>query len=188
MRAGGTVRRMHLAGVLRARDADARRAIADLAVVDIATAQELLGREGRIDRIDLRLASPAAASGGTPGATDAPGAARELRRIAALLPPGAQLLDAGERARGLFAMTRAFRVNLAALSLLTLLCGAFLIYNTTTFSVVQRRPLLATLRTLGVTRGQVLGLVLGEAAALAMAGTALGLVGGVLLGRCCWGW
>ncbi len=183
VRAGGTVRRMHLAGVLRARDADARRAIADLAVVDIATAQELLGREGRIDRIDLRLASPAAASGGTPGATDAPGAARELRRIAALLPPGAQLLDAGERARGLFAMTRAFRVNLAALSLLTLLCGAFLIYNTTTFSVVQRRPLLATLRTLGVTRGQVLGLVLGEAAALAMAGTALGLVGGVLLGR-----
>jgi len=59
-------------------------------------------------------------------------------------------------------MTRAFRLNLTALSLLALLCGAFLIYNTITFSVVQRRTLIGTLRALGVTRRQVFGLVLGE--------------------------
>ena len=48
-------------------------------------------------------------------------------------------------------MTRAFRLNLQALSLLGLLCGAFLIYNTMTFAVVQRRQLMATLRALGTT-------------------------------------
>ena len=39
----------------------------------------------------------------------------------------------------------------------------FLIYNTLTFSVVQRRPLLGSLRSLGVTRREVMGLVLAEA-------------------------
>ncbi len=80
-------------------------------------------------------------------------------------------------------MTRAFRLNLSALSLLALVCGVFLIYNTMTFSVVQRRTLIGTLRALGVTRGEVFALVLGEAAAVALLGTAAGLGAGVLLGR-----
>ena len=57
-------------------------------------------------------------------------------------------------------MTRAFRFNLRALSLLALLCGTFLIYNTMTFSVVQRRELFGRLRALGVRRGEILTLVL----------------------------
>ncbi len=48
-------------------------------------------------------------------------------------------------------MTRAFAINLTALSLLALVVGMFLIYNTMTFSVVQRRELIGTLRALGVT-------------------------------------
>ena len=79
-------------------------------------------------------------------------------------------------------MTRAFRLNLTALSLLALLCGAFLIYNTMTFSVVQRRPLLGMLRALGVTRAQVFTLVLAEAA-VGPVGTAAGFALGVALGR-----
>ncbi len=67
-------------------------------------------------------------------------------------------------------MTRAFRLNLTALSLLALVCGVFLIYNTMTFSVVQRRTLIGTLRALGVTRRQVFALVLAEAAIVAVAG------------------
>src|SRR5258708_25560827 len=51
------------------------------------------------------------------------------------------------------------------------------------FWVVQRRPVLGTFRALGVTRGQVLALVLGEAATVAVVGTAAGLAAGVLLGR-----
>lgn len=199
VRAGGRARALELVGLIQpavggAHGADSENdALADLLVMDVAAAQELLGRPGRLDRIDLRLeptagtadpvgtAGPAGITGraGLTGPADQSGPAR----ISALLPPGAQLLPAPLQGRDMFAMTRAFRVNLTALSLLALLCGAFLIYNTMTFSVVQRRPLLGALRALGVTRGQVMALVMGEAAAVAAVGTGAGLLAGVLLGR-----
>src|SRR6185436_18729132 len=56
-------------------------------------------------------------------------------------------------------------------------------YNTMTFSVVQRRGLIATLRTLGVTRAQVFRTISGEALWLGVTGTALGLVLGTYLAR-----
>jgi putative ABC transport system permease protein len=186
VRAGGLERPLELAGVIRPAGGE-RDALADLLVMDIAAAQELLGRPGRLDRIDLRLEPAAGTAGpdGTPGPAGLPGLPDQAlpARISALLPPGAQLLPAPLHGRDMLAMTRAFRVNLTALSLLALLCGAFLIYNTMTFSVVQRRPLLGTLRALGVTRGQVMALVMGEAAAVAAVGTGAGLLAGVLLGR-----
>jgi putative ABC transport system permease protein len=177
VRTGGTRRQLELVGLLRPAGAAARQAVSDLLVMDVAAAQELLGRVGRLDQIDLRL----------PTGDESAGAAREARalraQIDAFLPPGARRLAAAGRSAATFAMTRAFRVNLTALSLLALLCGAFLIFNTMTFSVVQRRPLLGTLRTLGVTRAQILALVLGEAGVVALLGTAGGCAGGVLLGR-----
>ena len=80
-------------------------------------------------------------------------------------------------------MTAAFRVNLTALSLLALVVGLFLIYNTMTFSVVQRRALFGTLRCLGVTRREVFGLVLGEASWWAWSGRCSGIGLGILLGQ-----
>jgi putative ABC transport system permease protein len=193
VRAGGARRQLELVGVLRPPgsdgnggrsgrldDAAARQALSDLLVMDVAGAQELLGRVGRLDRIDLRL--PAAA--GEPARAAGRRPADLVRaQVDALLPAGARRLGAAGRSAATFEMTRAFRVNLTALSLLALLCGAFLIFNTMTFSVVQRRPLLGTLRTLGVTRAQILALVLGEAGVVALLGTAGGFAGGVLLGR-----
>jgi putative ABC transport system permease protein len=188
VRIGGATRQLELAGVIQPTGAGSRNhagadaesdALADLLVMDISAAQELLGRQGRLDRIDLRLAEESAAIRGPAGSARWPA----LAAITALLPPGAQLLPASAGARDALEMTRAFRINLTALSLLALLCGAFLIYNTMTFSVVQRRPLLGIFRALGVTRGQVLALVLGEAAVVAVVGTAAGLAIGVLLGR-----
>ena len=72
-------------------------------------------------------------------------------------------------------MTSAFRTNLTALSLLALVVGMFLIYNSMTFSVVQRRPLFGTLRCLGVTRAEIGVMVLIEALAIGILGSALGL-------------
>jgi putative ABC transport system permease protein len=186
--AGGRPRLLRLSGELAAGGDDAREALGDLMVMDIAAAQELLGRIGRLDRIDLRLPPTTTPDGEAVAAATArtaasSGNAATIRAVRALLPPGAELLAAADAERGGAELTRAFRINLTALSLLALLCGAFLIYNTVTFSVVQRRPLLGTLRTLGVTRGQVLALVLLEALAVALAGTACGLLGGVALGR-----
>ena len=74
------------------------------------------------------------------------------RTIESLLPPGASLQSVAARSGAVAEMTAAFRINLTALSLLALVVGMFLIYNTMTFSVVQRRPLFGTLRCLGVTR------------------------------------
>ena len=71
-------------------------------------------------------------------------------------------------------MTAAFRTNLTALSLLALVVGMFLIYNTMTFSVVQRRPLFGTLRCLGVTRAEVFTLVVGEAFIVGVSGRGWG--------------
>jgi putative ABC transport system permease protein len=148
-------------------DGPPEAALEDLLVADIATAQELLGKIGQLDRIDAQLA-------------DRP---RELARLRELLPPGVLLDGAEGRNTATLRMTEAFTLNLKALSLLALLVGMFIIYNTLTFSVLQRRPLLATLRVLGVTRRQVLAGILGEAALLGAAGAVLGLAAGALAAR-----
>src|SRR5215475_16071493 len=87
------------------------------------------------------------------------------------------------RTQAIEQMTAAFELNLTALSLLALVVGMFLIYNTITFSVVQRRGLIGTLRCLGVTRGQIFALVLAEALIVGLVGALLGLALGVALGR-----
>lgn len=170
LRVGGEPREVELAGILEPADESTRRGLADLLVMDIAAAQELLERAPRIDRIDLIVPE------GTPGE-------RLLERAAAVLPPEARILRAEARSRSTEEMTRAFRLNLSALSLLALICGAFLIYNTMTFSVVQRRTQIGLLRALGVTRDQVFSFILAEAATVALVGTAAGLGAGILLGR-----
>src|SRR5690606_12899409 len=80
-------------------------------------------------------------------------------------------------------MTAAFELNLQALSLLALVVGGFLIYNTVTFSVVQRRHTIGVLRSLGTTRRQIFALILAEAALLGVIGTTLGLGLGIIFGR-----
>ncbi len=58
----------------------------------------------------------------------------------------------------------------------------FLIYNTMTFSVVQRRELIGILRALGVSRGEIFGIVLGEAALIGLIAT----TGGLAARASCW--
>jgi putative ABC transport system permease protein len=159
-----------IAGLLAPSDDLSRRALDGLLAADIATAQEVLGKVGRIDRIDLIIP---------------PGAEGEaaLARIAAVLPPGARIDPTAARTGAVNEMTAAFQLNLTALSLLALVVGMFLIYNTVTFSVVQRRPVLGSLRALGMTRGEIFGMILLEAMLLGALGTLLGLALGVLLGR-----
>jgi putative ABC transport system permease protein len=164
VRVGSARRQLTLVGELIPRDSLSARALESTLVTDIATAQEVLGEVGRLSRIDLIL--PDGAQG------DA-----ERARLAALLPPDVQIGRAGRRATVVEQLTGAFAINLTALSLLALVVGMFLIYNTMTFSVVQRRELIGVLRALGVSRGEVFGIVLGEAALIGLIATA----GGILL-------
>jgi putative ABC transport system permease protein len=167
--AGSHASAVLIAGVLQPADALARRALADLALTDIATAQEILGAPGVLDRIELRVA-------------ESPAGAARLAAVRAALPAGARLLEAEARAGATVRLTRAFETNLHALALVALVFGMFLIYNSVTFSLLQRRPLFGLLRAQGVTAREVFTLVLLEAAVLGTAATALGLLLGVALG------
>ncbi|XXF77480.1 FtsX-like permease family protein [Myxococcaceae bacterium GXIMD 01537] len=162
----GVTRRLRAVALARPRDEAAARALEGLVLCDISTAQEVLGKEGRLSRVDLKLPDEAA-----------------VRTLEARLPPGVELMRPSARGGQVAQMTRAFRTNLAALSLLALVVGMFLIYNTMTFSVVQRRAQLGRLRAVGVTRGELFALVLGEAGVLGLTGTVAGLLLGILLGR-----
>ena len=170
VRAGGVRQRLSIIALLEPADALSRRALDSLLVTDIATAQELLGLTGRLSRIDLIM--PA----GPPGQA-------ELAKIRAVLPPGAEIRSAAARSQSVAQMTRAFSLNLSALSLLALIVGMFLIYNTMTFSVVQRRGLIGALRVVGVTRREIFSLIVAEAALLGLLGTAAGLLLGVALAQ-----
>lgn len=157
---------LRIAGLLAPDDALSRQALDNLLLVDIATAQEIAGTPGFLSRIDLILPEEF-----------------DLSRIEAILPPGAALTTPADQRDALDQMTGAFRLNLQALSLLALLVGVFLIYNTVTFSVVQRRPVIGILRSLGTTRRQVFFLILSETIILGVVGTLLGLLAGILLGQ-----
>src|SRR5207248_161284 len=151
-----------IVGLLQPADPASARALDGLLVTDIATAQETLGAVGRLTRIDLIVGD------------DGPGRAL-LARIGQALPAGADLVTAGSQAGATARMILAFQWNLAALSLLALVVGMFLIYQTMTFSVVQRRPLIGSLRALGVTRGEIFALVMSEALVIGAVGTVLGV-------------
>lgn len=158
---GGRVRDLLLAGTVQHGGAGV---MDDLVFADIATADVLLGAGGRLDRVDLILDDAAAA------------------RLESLLPAGTELVATAARSRASLEMTRAFQTNLLALSLLALLVGGFLIYSTLSFLVVRRRAQIGTLRTLGVTRGELFRAVLGEAVGVGLPGTLIGLALGSMLG------
>lgn len=163
---GGQEAAVRVVGLLQPADEISRRSLRDLIFSDVATAQELLAMEGRLSHIDL-IAD----------------AESDLDAVRALLPAGVRLEPARARSNAVQQMSAAFELNLTALSLLALVVGMFLIYNTVTFSVVQRRRLFGILRALGVTGGQLFRLILVEAAVLSLIGSLLGLGLGVLLGR-----
>ncbi len=144
--------------------ADRSAASAGYLFADIATAQELLGMVGGLSRIDLIISSRLAAG------------------LAEMLPPGAELVESAARSQATFGMTRAFRLNLTALSLLALLVGAFLIYNTMNFLVVRRTRTIGILRSVGVARAGLVRAILAEALIVGVPGTLLGLLLGALLG------
>ena len=180
-------------GLLAPDDDRSASALQNLLVADVATAQEWFG----LTEADA-LAEPAAEPAAEPVAAAEPasGAGRlsridlilplgdeaRVERARAVLPAGTELRPASTQAEALETMTAAFRLNLTALSLLALVVGLFLIYNTVTFAVVQRRRVLGTYRALGVTRAEVFRIVLVEALAVGVVGTALGIALGVLMG------
>lgn len=141
-----------------------------LAVMDIAEAQRLLGRLGRIDEIDLRV---------VPGT-----AVREVREELGLrLGPNVEVATPEQREAEAAGLLRAFRVNLTALSLISLFVGVFLVYSSLQAALLRRRGELGLLRSLGATSGQVLAILWAEVGVIALLGVALGLPLGLWAAR-----
>lgn len=155
-----------IVGLIESGDALTERGLSNLIFMDIGSAQEILDQVGTLSHIDLIVEDEAV-----------------LAQINAMLPANANIETAAARGNAIQQMTAAFELNLTAMSLLALVVGMFLIYNTVTFSVVQRRPMFGILRCLGVTGGQLATLILAEAAVLGLIGSLLGLVLGVILGQ-----
>jgi putative ABC transport system permease protein len=169
LRVGARRVEVQVVGILQPDDRVSAQALDDLILTDISTAQEITGLEGRLSRVDLIL----------------PEDRRDelLTQIGALLPEGVRVGAVNESNNTLEQMTAAFELNLQALSLLALVVGVFLIYNTVTFSVVQRRPMIGIMRSVGATKSQIFTLILGEALLLGSIGTIFGLGLGIIFGR-----
>ncbi|TRW44941.1 ABC transporter permease [Georgenia yuyongxinii] len=143
---------------------------ATMASFDMTTAQELLGKTGKVDQINI-------------AATDGV-SAEELRAdVEAMLPSGTEALTGEQLAAEGSAAIReglgVFTNILLVFAGVSLLVGSFVIWNTFNVIVAQRRREVALLRAVGAKRGQVLGGLVIEAGIIGLVSAALGLVAGV---------
>jgi putative ABC transport system permease protein len=139
---------------------------AALVVMDIAAAQDLFGLQGQVTRIDLRLVA----------GSDKAALLKDLA-----LPAGVQAQAPGDAEQRISNLSRAYRVNMTVLALVALFTGAFLVFSVLSLSVAKRAQQMALLGVLGLAARQRLQLVLAEAAALGVVGSALGIALGTTL-------
>jgi len=131
-------------------------------VMDLAAAQHALARYGRIDRVLLKV-------------PETPSLEEWQQRLQGVFPTGVEVRPQGTGTNESRRMLAAFRWNLRLLSYISLVVGAFLIYNTISVSVVRRRPEIGIVRALGASRGLILSAFVGEAACFGLAGALIGL-------------
>ena len=167
---GGRLVRLRVVGLIHHNQA-ARSPLWDrLAIMDIAAAQLLFQSIGRLDRIELVT---------TPD--------RPLDDIVvslrAVLPPHLVVQRPAQRTKQVENMVWAFQLNLSVMSWVGLLVGMFLIYNTISFAVAQRRREIGIYRALGMTERRVASLFLVEAGLLGLLGGLVGGLGGVWLAK-----
>lgn len=137
----------------------------NLVVMDIGPAQELFNMKHSINRIDLIV--PEQVSG------------KIMSDLRKTLPQGLAVDQPERRSKQIEKMLSSFQYNLGALSLIAMLVGMFLIYNTMSISVIRRRSDLGTLRALGVTRSSIFLLFSFEALSLGLIGSVAGSILGV---------
>ncbi len=134
----------------------------NLIIMDIATAQDVFGKVGLIDRIDFRLDDARQESA--------------VQRVEMQIAGRLTLHRKGDLARQSSRMLGSFQLNLRVLSYLGLIVGVVLIYNTVGLSAISRRSEVATLRALGTSRSVIFALFLAEAAFLGLVGAAAGVM------------
>jgi putative ABC transport system permease protein len=133
------------------------------AAMDIGWAQALLDSTGKLTSIQITADDPLKAGE----------LAAELRSI---VPPDATVAPPARRGSETELMLAAFQLNLTALSLVSMVVGVFLIYNSLSAAVARRRREIGILRSCGATRTEVNLLFLGEGLLCGLLGSILGML------------
>lgn len=173
VQAEGPIERMRISGLVRFGGASSIGG-ATLAGFDLATAQQLFHKEGKLDQVRV-----AAKDGVTPE--------QLVADIEQVLPPGTQVKTSAEQARDDAEGTNEFisflRGFLLAFGGIALFVGSFVIANSLSITIAQRTREFATLRTLGASRRQVLGSIVIEALTVGALASAVGVVLGLGLAK-----
>jgi putative ABC transport system permease protein len=152
---------------------------ATLAGFDVTTAQRLMRKEGRLDEIAV-----AAKPGVSPEELVAQ-IEGDDELGDPILPDGTQVQTATEQVSDDASETNEFITFLQGFLLafggIALFVGSFVIANSLSITIAQRTRELATLRTLGASRRQVLGSILVESLVVGVVASVIGLFLGLLL-------
>jgi len=147
---------------------------ATMAIFTLPVAQQIFHKQGRLDAISV-----AAKPGVAP--------AQLVREIGPLLGASAQVRtgqgQAQQASKDTTGFLNIFQDFLLAFGGVALFVGSFVIANTLSITIAQRTRELATLRTLGATRRQVLGSVLLEALVIGLLAAIAGLFLGLALAK-----
>jgi len=132
-----------------------------IVMMDIGNFQDYFQKTGYLSRIDLEADTETA------------------QAVMEALPPHLALVSKEQSLQDRKALLKSFRYNLQFISLIAILVGLFLLYNTVFLSVIKRRTEIGILRGLGVHRTTVVMLFLSHGLLLG----ALGSVAGVVFGQ-----
>jgi putative ABC transport system permease protein len=139
----------------------------NFAIMDLPVAQRAFGKENRLDTVDVTV-------------EDGETIDEVQSRLQKNVEEAAAVERPQKRGEQIEQLLTSFRVGLFFVSLIALFVGFFLIYNTMSVSVTQRRAELGTLRCLGMRRSELLRWILTEALVLGIsasfAGVALGWI------------
>jgi len=142
----------------------------NLGIMDIYAAQKVFGRGRRFDRIDIGLREGVSLNQGTAAIESALGTGFTVE------PPSG-------RGRQFESILSLYATAMKISSLFALFISIFIIYNSFSIAVTQRRSEIGILRALGATRGQIRTLFLGESAVAGLVGSAAGIALGLVFTR-----
>jgi putative ABC transport system permease protein len=143
-------------------------------VMPLRTAQKIFDRAGEIDQLDLVAA---------PGSTSTAALDRLKAALQARLGAEYAVLYPATQGKRVAQMVSGYQSGLDIFSLIAVFVGAFLIYNAFSMTVVERTREIGMLRTIGMTRRQIMGQILIEAVLLGVIGSAIGLALGIVLAQ-----
>jgi len=162
-------RQLYVAGLLEPSPVSALFSGA-IALMDLPAAQRILGREGLLDAIDVRL---------VPGASVGEVSARLAERVAGRATVAAPNAASPE----LRNLLSSVRLILGITGLIAMVVGGFVIYDAVAISASRRAPEMGVVRSLGASRRLILAWLTGEAVLLAVLGCVVGSALGAALAR-----